>query len=156
MNQINIQHFLYPSTIYVSNQEAEVMTILGSCIAVCLWDQVLKIGGVNHYMLPLWNGQGLASPKYGNIAIQKLVEKMQDHGSLINNIQAKVFGGASNLYGESYYQIGERNIQIARKSLSDLKIKLIAESVGGNRGRKIIFNTNNGQVLMYYVASRKT
>ena len=43
---------------------------------VCLYDPVIRVGGINHYMLPLWNGQGLASPKYGNIAIEKLLEKM--------------------------------------------------------------------------------
>ncbi|HEX2974864.1 MAG TPA: chemotaxis protein CheD, partial [Bacteroidales bacterium] len=57
-------HFLYPSTLFVSREPVIVNTILGSCVAVCLYDTLLKYGGINHYMLPLWNGQGLASPKF--------------------------------------------------------------------------------------------
>ena len=69
-------HFLYPSTLFASREPFIVNTILGSCVAVCIYDTVLKFGGINHYMLPFWNGQGLASPKFGNIAIHKLLEKI--------------------------------------------------------------------------------
>jgi len=64
-------HFLYPAALFASRTPHMVTTILGSCVAICLYDPILKFGGINHYMLPLWNGQGLASPKYGNIAIEK-------------------------------------------------------------------------------------
>ena len=86
-------HFLYPSAIFASPEPYVIKTILGSCVAVCFWDRVLKIGGMCHYMLPFWNGEGLASPKYGNIAIEKLLEKMYALGSNRFNIVAKVFGG---------------------------------------------------------------
>ena len=69
-------HFLFPSTLYVSKEPLAIQTILGSCIAVCLFDPTLKYGGMNHYMVPLWNGQGLESPRYGNIAIDMLINKM--------------------------------------------------------------------------------
>ena len=86
-------HFLYPAAMWIEKQPYRVHTILGSCFAVCLYDPVLQIGGINHYMLPYWNGQGLASPKYGNIAIEKLIEKMLFLGSKKENLKAKVFGG---------------------------------------------------------------
>ena len=86
-------HFLYPSSLFASNEPHIVSTILGSCVAVCLFDATTKIGGINHYMLPFWNGQGLASPKYGNIAIERLLEKMIALGCKKSNIRAKVFGG---------------------------------------------------------------
>lgn len=154
MKQVVTKHFLYPSNIYTSQKETEVTTILGSCVAVCLWDKRLQIGGINHYMLPLWNGEGLASPKYGNIAIKRLVQKMQGLDSNISDLQAKIFGGASNLHGESYYRIGERNVLIAREKLQEFDIPIIAQSVEGNRGRKIVFNTRTGQVLMRYVSGQ--
>ena len=69
-------HFLIEGTILVSVQECNVTTILGSCVAVCLWDPFLKVGGMNHYLLSLWNGKGLPTPRYGNIAIPKLIKKL--------------------------------------------------------------------------------
>ena len=87
------KHYLYPSALFAEKAPFMVDTVLGSCVAVCLFDQQLKIGGINHFMLPLWNGNGLASPKFGNIATEKLIEKMQRNGSSLKNIVAKVFGG---------------------------------------------------------------
>ena len=103
-----IKHYLYPSTLYASNELSEVTTVLGSCVAVCLWDNVKRIGGINHYMLPLWNGQGLASPKFGNIAIVKLYERMLELGCNKSNIIAKVFGGGEVIDTQiSNFNIGQ-------------------------------------------------
>lgn len=124
-----------------------VTTILGSCVSVCLWDSELKIGGINHYMLPLWNGNGLQTPKYGNIAIAKLVQKLRSMGSDPANMKAKVIGGAEVLSGgNDQFQVGARNIQIAMEMLKDMGIPVIGRSVGGTNGRKIHFDTRTGVV----------
>lgn len=141
-------HFLYPSTLFASTTPYLVNTILGSCVAVCMYDPVLKTGGINHYMLPLWNGEGLASPKYGNIAIEKLLEKMLSNGSKKSNIIAKVFGGGEVIDTNiSQFHIGERNILIAQQVLKELNIRISGQSLGGKNGRKIQFNTSTGAVL---------
>ena len=141
------QHFLYPSTLLVANEPYQIDTVLGSCVAVVLYDPKLKIGGMNHYMLPFWNGQGLASPKYGNIAIEKLIEGMLQKGSNIHLLQAKVFGGAEVLRNQTnIFNIGSNNIMIAKKILEDKGIKIIASHTGGTNGRKIRFFTETGQV----------
>lgn len=145
------KHFLYPSSLYVSRDPHLVTTVLGSCIAVCLFDPKEKTGGINHYMLPLWNGEGLASVKFGNIAIEKLIEEMELRGSIRKNLYAKVFGGANQV--NYSMQIGLRNTEIARKLLIENNINIVAESVGGTQGRKIIFNTYTGEVRMKYVNS---
>jgi chemotaxis protein CheD len=145
-------HFLYPASLFASKEPHRVSTILGSCVAVCLWDPVLKIGGINHYMLPFWNGQGLASPKYGNIAIERLVEKMLSFGSQKPNIKAKVFGGGEVIQTNiSQFHIGERNIQLAFEMLEEMKIPIVAKSVGGKQGRKIEYITNTGEVKQKYI-----
>lgn len=142
-----VNHFLYPSTLFVSREPVIVNTILGSCVAVCLYDTHLKYGGINHYMLPLWNGQGLASPKFGNIAINKLLEKMLLNGSLQKNIVAKVFGGANVIEtSNAQFMIGDRNIAIAAEMLHELQIQIVSQSVGGNLGRKIQYNTATAEV----------
>ncbi len=142
-----LQHFLYPSTLFASKDPYIVKTILGSCVAICLYDPVLKVGGINHYMLPNWSGNDLASPKYGNIAIEKLIERMVQIGSKKENLLAKIFGGGDLIAPDgSAMLIGERNIRMARIMLDDKKIPIVASSTGGRKGRKILFFTDTGEV----------
>jgi chemotaxis protein CheD len=144
--------FLYPSAIYATQKPNHITTILGSCVAVCLWDPVYKYGGMCHYMLPLWNGEGLASPKYGNIAIEKLIEKMISFGSKKENFKAKIFGGGDIFKSRlNHFNIGEKNIWIAQSYLKEQNIPIISSSTGGDTGRKIIFDTFNGEVKQRYV-----
>jgi len=139
------KHYLYPSTLFASDREFIVDTVLGSCVSVCLIEKNLRIGGINHYMLPFWNGEGLASPKFGNIAIEKLVERMINLGCQQKKIEAKVFGGANQI---SSINVGERNILVAKEQLASLGIPIVAESVGGQSGRKLRFRTSTGEVMM--------
>lgn len=144
-----VDYFLYPGLIFAQKEACTVTTVLGSCIAVCLWDPVANIGGINHYMLPLWNGEGLPSPKYGNIAIKKLIEKMQALGCRKENLKAKVFGGGAVMQTSGgLLNVGERNIMLAEDLLADEKIPIISKDLGGDYGRKIIFCTSSGTVLM--------
>jgi chemotaxis protein CheD len=87
--------FIHVGQIHVDSAPHAISTVLGSCVAVCLYDSTLGIGGMNHYLLPFWNGNGLQSPKFGNIAIPKLIESMMIKGSNPKTMQAKIFGGAS-------------------------------------------------------------
>lgn len=146
------KYFLLPGAIKFSSKPMEITTLLGSCISVCIWDSKLHHGGMNHYMMPHWNGSGLASPKFGNIAIEKLVNSMLYIGSKKEDLVAKVFGGAAVLNNDDcIFNIGERNIKIQHDMLSDIGINVVAKSVGGNKGRKLIFNTYTGVVKMKYV-----
>jgi len=132
----------------VSEKPMILNTVLGSCVSVCLWDSKNKIGGMNHYMLPYWNGNGLASPKYGNIAITQLINKMIALQGSPQNMLAKIFGGAKMLQEQSnVFDIGRRNTELAHEILSVQKIRIVAESTGGEKGRKIFFNTNTGEVF---------
>jgi len=148
MTRNYLQYFLYPSSLFVSKEPYVVKTILGSCVAICIWDKRLKIGGMNHYMLPNWNGNDLASPKYGNIAIDKLINKLLLLGSKKEDLIAKIFGGGDMLEGKqtNSYLIGERNIRVARMLLEERDIPIVASSTGGKRGRKILFFTDSGEV----------
>jgi chemotaxis protein CheD len=145
-------HFLYPATLFASKEAYIVDTILGSCVSICLYDPINKIGGINHFMLPFWNGTGLASPKYGNIAIKKLIDKMLKLGSKQENIQAKIFGGGEIIKTESnIFKIGKRNVEIAINTIKENKINITGQSVEGKQGRKIRFNTETGVVLMKFI-----
>lgn len=143
------KHFLHPCTIFVHREEHWVSTILGSCVAVCLWDPEQQVGGMNHFMLPLWNGEGLPTPRYGNIAIEKLIEKMQALRCPKERLVAKAFGGARVIKSEiGITSIGDRNIDLAREILAEQGIPLVASQLGGLQGLKILFNTRTGHVLV--------
>lgn len=143
--------YLFPSALYVSEKPMLITTVLGSCVAVCLWDPNTEIGGMNHFMLPFWNGKGLASPKYGNIAIDTLINKMVETGVSKANIVAKIFGGGAVLNDSSVLNIGARNIRVAQKVLKENNINILSYSVGGNLGRKIIFNTKTGEIRHRFI-----
>ncbi|MBI1912710.1 MAG: chemotaxis protein CheD [Deltaproteobacteria bacterium] len=133
----------------VKSGENSITTVLGSCISVCLWDYTLKIGGMNHYLLPFWNGEGLQTPKYGNIAIPLLIERMIGFGCKKENLIAKVFGGAGMLESASgFLNVGERNIALASHILSDEKIPVLSSDTGGQFGRKIMFMVESGEVFV--------
>jgi len=144
--------------IYCGKEACIVTTILGSCVSVCLFDSRIIAGGINHFMLPFWNGDGLESPKYGNIAIKKLIEEMGKIGCEKDNLRAKVFGGANILRGDISEDagIGRRNIEIAMRILQQEKIPVISSSVGEYYGRKIIFNTGTGEVFMKKIPRKDT
>jgi len=145
------EHFLFPSALFAERTPHHVQTILGSCVAVCLFDRYLRFGGINHYMMPWWNGKDMPSPKYGDIAIERLIEKMIGHGSMKQNLVAKIFGGANQHAFRGGFDIGERNVSIARDLISKHGIILIGENVGGDLGRKIVFHTETGQVFMKFL-----
>jgi len=147
-----VKHYLYPSALFASKEPTVVSTVLGTCVSVCLWDPYLKIGGINHYMLPLWNGEELASPKYGNIAIEKLIHAMLKLGANKKHLQAKVFGGKSEHEGKAqFYRIGERNVEIASSILAKENIPILAHSVGGGHGKKLEYYTATGEVYVHLV-----
>jgi len=145
-------HFLLPGTLFVPRSPHKVSTILGTCVAVCLWDPVLGIGGMNHYMLPYWNGDGMASPRYGNIAIGKLLDRMIGMGSNPAHWKAKLFGGKNDGVPDGrVWNVGRRNVILAEGVMKEMKIPVVSSSLGGPLGRKIIFNTLNGEVMMKYI-----
>lgn len=143
------RHFLFPGTLFADAREYLISTVLGSCVSVCLWDHLARKGGMNHFMLPLWNGEGLATPKYGNIAMERLLEKVLAIGCRRENLQAKVFGGANvNGSGLEVFMIGDRNITLAFEMLDEFGIAVAAHDVGGLVGRKLVMNTASGMIMV--------
>lgn len=145
-------HYLYPASLIIKREPSIINTLLGSCVAIILYDKISKVSGMNHYMLPLWNGKGIPSPKYGNIAIEKLLQGMLRNGAKKENIVAKVFGGGEVIDNmNQHFKIGQRNIELAFDKLKELDIKIVAKSVGGPLGRKIQLNTSTGEIRMKYI-----
>lgn len=146
-----IKKFIHVGEIYIGVKPTEISTVLGSCIAVCLYDKVERIGGMNHYLVPLWNDNGLQTPKYGNIAIPRLIESMINVGCSKMNIEAKIFGGGNVLdVKKEDMMIGRKNILIAKEVLREHNIKISAQDVGGVKGRRILMRSDTGKIMLRY------
>ena len=146
-----LKKFINVGEIHVATKPTEIVTVLGSCVAVCLYDRVEQVGAMNHYLVPLWNGNGLQSPKYGNVSIPKLIETIQHIGCNLSNVEAKLFGGAIiNITNLEHMMIVKKNIIIAKELLKEYGIKITAEDTGGNNGRRILLRSDTGKVMMKY------
>jgi chemotaxis protein CheD len=138
------RQYLHAGQYFVSADPTAVTTILGSCISVCLWEPKLKIGGVNHFVLPHWAGSGRLSPRFGSVAIASLIEGLSSLGCTPKKLKAKIFGGAAVFGVNGHARLGDRNIEVARLLLEEERIPVIGEDVGGRRGRKLVFHTDDG------------
>lgn len=122
-------------------------TVLGSCIAVCLFDPLHGIGGMTHYLLPTPLSDSPPSERsglHGPSAIRSLHADLALEGALTANLQAKIVGGGAVVQG--LCDIGRDNIQCAVETLSALGIPIIARCVGGDRARKVRFHPATGRI----------
>jgi chemotaxis protein CheD len=137
--------FLQPGHLVIAAQPMEITTILGSCVAVCLWDVTKRIGGMNHFMLPLASGRATGSPRFGNVAMSELLDGLRAIGARLPFLQARVFGG-SCMFKEmqSSAHLGQKNVDLALDFLARSGIEIVEVNTGGNRGRKLIYRTDEG------------
>jgi chemotaxis protein CheD len=111
---------ILPGEFYMTRDNVAIATTLGSCVSACIWDEVAGIGGMNHFMLPLtekevhevnWGARGMASDatRYGNFAMEHLINMILKNGGRKMNLRAKIFGGGKVL--KKMTDVGERNIE---------------------------------------------
>ncbi len=142
----NNVHYLYPGLVVVSRDAMAIKTILGSCVAVGLWDPVQGVGGLNHFLLPYRARFGApSSTRFGNVAMEELLSGLLKLGARRSRLKAKVFGGARVLeaFKESNH-LGKKNIEMAKTLLAQGGIPLVDLDVGGKRGRRVLFETATG------------
>ncbi len=144
---------IHPGEYYISDVDVVIATVLGSCISVSLWDQKLKQGGINHFMLPgdLDNPDVVLShnAKYGMFAMELLYNELFKKHSRKQDIVAKVFGGASVLrLANGSSRIPKANIDFAMAYLETERIPVVANDTGGILPRKIFFFAKTGKVLL--------
>ena len=140
------------SDMKIAQGENTIVTYaLGSCIGICLYEPIYKIGALGHIMLPLSpNPQAEKSiNKYSDTCIKNMLEQLQQKGCMKSRLIAKIAGGAKmfTVTGDSTFgNIGDRNAEAVRKVLSAYGIQIRAHDIGENYGRTVYFNTNNGEV----------
>jgi chemotaxis protein CheD len=138
--------YLLPGQLHVSSQPCQIRTILGSCVSICLWDQRQRAGGMNHFLLPASREGQPTSLRFASAATRDLIEKLLRLGCRPLDLQAKIFGGSSMFRNQDRYasSLGARNVAAALGLLKDVGIEVTVQETGGTRGRKIVFNTDDG------------
>ncbi len=136
---------------FASSEPTVIQTILGSCVSVCLFDPVRKVGGMNHILLP--GRIGLEkfddATRYGIHAMEMLINSIMKLGSLRKNIISKVFGGAHLMRSiDKDMSAGPKNVRFVEEFLKLENILVKSKNTGGNIGRKIYFHTNTGDVFL--------
>ena len=138
---------LLPADWRVSADPIAIATVLGSCVAACIYDPLLKLGGMNHFMLPD-AAPGDGSARYGAHAMEMLINDLLKMGASRQRFQAKVFGGGNVLPGMTLDPVGTRNGNFVLDYMRAEKIPIVAQDLFGNQPRKVVFFVQTGRTLV--------
>ena len=146
--------FLKPGEMVVSAEPLAVTTLLGSCVAVTMFNQRLRLGAICHALLPSCRREQTCSHhesgKYVECAIPLMLEEFSARGVLNSEIDVKLFGGSDmfDTVDGSRHGVGRQNLEKALSVLAAASVKVLTQDLGGPRGRKIIFHTHTGEVFL--------
>jgi len=143
---------ILPGEYYVSSRNLLMVTVLGSCVGACVRDRVSGIGGINHFMLPddrRNEDQRVGSAmRYGDYAMEMLINQLLKLGARRERLEAKVFGGGNVLPGFTQNVVGERNARFVNEYLALEGIPVVSRDLLGNYPRKVYFFPSDGRVLV--------
>jgi chemotaxis protein CheD len=150
-------HFQYnavkilPGEYFVADENLVIMTVLGSCIAACIWDSRMRLGGMNHFMLPDGDAADL-SGRYGSYAMELLINEMLKLGARRESMQAKIFGGAQVMHTFTTMNVGERNTKFVIDYLHTERIPVVSDDVLDIYPRKVCFFPVTGKAMVKRLA----
>lgn len=150
-------HFQYnavkvlPGEYFVTGENMVICTVLGSCIAACLWDRTLNIGGMNHFMLPEGDSTDV-SGRYGSYAMELLINEMIKLGARRETMQAKIFGGGQVMANFTTMNVGERNTDFVTQYLQTERIPIVSEDVLDIYPRKVVYFPATGKAMVKRLA----
>jgi len=145
---------IMPGEFYVSRNREMIVTVLGSCVSACVRDVELGVGGMNHFMLPQqgdhssenWGNSISSASRYGNWAMEFLINEILKLGGTRRNLEFKVFGGGNVLANMT--DIGSRNISFVKDYIHQENFEIVAEDVGDNFARKVLYFPDTGAVKL--------
>ncbi|MGF1644042.1 MAG: chemoreceptor glutamine deamidase CheD [Thiotrichales bacterium] len=158
--RLNVAKVL-PGDYYVGTQDELITTVLGSCVAACIRDTQRKVGGMNHFLLPLgdmgggggWETTSVsASTRYGNFAMEHLINGILRSGGKKQNLEIKLFGGASVMDLASS-DVGRRNIDFVLSFLREEGLPVHSQDLGGTLPRKLMYHPLTGKALVKKLVS---
>ena len=148
---------LLPGEYYVTSHDEMITTVLGSCISACIRDPASGIGGMNHFMLPIQSENSSnkdfgRAERYGNFAMEKMINDILRNGGKRENLEVKIFGGGRVMKGVT--DVGARNIEFVKEYCRLEGFKLLAEDVAGLYPRKVKYLPKTGKVLIKKLYSK--
>ncbi len=142
---------ILPGEFYATADDEVIVTVLGSCVAACIMDPIAMVGGMNHFMLPVKQGERdpdvFFAARYGAAAMEYLINNLLHLGAQRDRLVAKAFGGGKVMRGMST-DVGGQNVDFVREFLRNEDIPLWSEDMGGPHPRKVYFFPHTGQVLV--------
>lgn len=141
---------LMPGEFFVAKEDVVLSTVLGSCVAACIWDRVARIGGMNHFMLPATDAShSLAGSegRYGVFAMEQLINELIKRGAAKANLEAKVFGGAAALENCPMLNVGEHNASFVLQFLKTEGIRVVSQDLLNAYARRVAFFPVSGRAL---------
>jgi chemotaxis protein CheD len=143
---------ILPGEYFATTGDKLIVTVLGSCVAVCLRDKNTGVGGMNHFLLPS-DGTGESgllteSARYGSYAMEILINHLLKLGAQRSRLEAKVFGGGNVLRGMTVNNVGQRNVEFVLDYLHNEAIPIIAKDLLDDYPRKVYFFPDTGKVLV--------
>ncbi|MDD3052073.1 MAG: chemotaxis protein CheD [Candidatus Cloacimonetes bacterium] len=142
-----VKYLIKPGYLITYSKPMMIYGVLGSGLFLALWDQKRKYSGCCLYLYPMAEDESNLTAKYGNVAVNHLINRMCTEGSKTEDLKAHLIGGGS----KDNSQIGEKNILIAEKILKKRGIEIYSNDVGGKLGRKFAYETNTGQNMIMKV-----
>jgi len=141
---------ILPGDYYATGEPIALTTVLGSCVAACIWDPDVHVGGMNHFMLPDGGDEPSSgsSGRYGAYAMEVLINDILKLGGRRRSLRAKAFGGGRVLRGVSTLNIGERNARFVLEFLAAEHIPVVATDLEDVCARKVAFLPQSGRALM--------
>ena len=153
-----------PGEYYVTKGEEGISTVLGSCVSACIRDCITGIGGMNHFMLPASKLEGSntgpsavsGAARYGNFAMEQMINTILKHGGRREFLEVKLFGGARVLQTMKVINIGQRNIEFVKAYVATESLLIRSEDLGDVYLRKVVFYPGNGKVRVARLRSMHT
>lgn len=140
---------ILPGDYFCTDEDVVLSTVLGSCVAACLWDPIRNVGGMNHFMLPDGQAEGDApSARYGVFAMETLINDLVKLGAGRANLRAKVFGGGRVLKQVTSINVGGRNAEFVMRFLNLENIPVLGHDLEGVWARKVNFFPATARVLV--------
>jgi chemotaxis protein CheD len=138
-----------PGEFFVAVEDVVLSTVLGSCVSACIWDPTLKIGGMNHFLLP---GEAGADPlsdsgRYGVFAMEQLINELLKRGARRNALEAKVFGGGHVMRNFTTITVGTRNAEFVLRFLATEGIRVVSQDLKDIHPRRVAFFPYTGRAL---------
>jgi len=148
---------ILPGEYYVTTRDMALVTVLGSCVAACIHDRTMGIGGMNHFMLPDERRDGGdilgSSARYGTYAMEIMINELLKMGAKRSNLEAKVFGGGNVLRGFTVSQVGQANADFVVDYLRKEHIKVAAQDLLDIFPRKVYYFPRSCRVLVKQLRS---